>query len=132
MTFAIDCQPSYIRLRVPAGHHLSLHWQGNTAQPIVLQKYPRPGPVATGGGLKDAVLCSLGDPVVLCTLDNPRGLGEATAVEAMRELCLGTALETRHASIASPKRVNKHHALGKIIITWMKKRLPHQHSVFLW
>lgn len=74
-----------------------------------------------GGSLQDAELCSPGGPV-LCTLDNPGSSGEATAIGAMRELCLGTALETRSASIASPKGVNKHHALGKIIISWMKKR----------
>lgn len=73
------------------------------------------------GSLQDVVLCSLGDSAVLHSLDDPRGLGQVTAIRAMRELFLGTALETRGYSIASLERVNKHHALGKIIISWMKK-----------
>lgn len=74
------------------------------------------------GSLQDAALCSLGDPAVLHSLDNPRGLGQVTAIRAMRELFLGTALETRGYSIASLERVNKHYALGKIIISWIKKK----------
>lgn len=86
--------------------------------------------------MQDAMLCSLGDLVVLCNLDNLWGLGEATTIRMMRELFLGTALETGSASIASSERVNKHHALGKIITSWMKKgkkkkSLPYQHSVFV-
>lgn len=130
MTFGIDCQPSYICLRVSVGHHLSPRWQWNTAQPIVLQKQPQPGPVVMGGSVQDVVLCSLGDLVVLCTLDSLWGSGEATAIKAMRELFLGTVLETRSASVASPERLNKHHALGKIIITWMKKKEKKYSSMY--
>lgn len=70
---------------------------------------------------------------MLPSLDNPRDLGQVTAIRAMREIFLGTPLETRGYSFASLERVNKHHALGKIIISWMKKKknhLPQQHSCF--
>lgn len=80
--------------------------------------------------MQDVVLCSLGDLVVLCTLDNLWGSGEATAIKAMRELFPGTVLETRSASIASPERLNKHLALGKIIVTRMKKKEKKYSSMY--
>lgn len=73
--------------------------------------------------------CSLGDPDVLCTLDNSLGLGEDTAIRMTGKL--GTSLETRTFSIANPERVNKCQALRKSITAWKKKVLPQQHSVFL-
>lgn len=41
----------------------------------------------------------------------------------MSEEYLRTALETRCYSIDSLERVNKHYALGKIIISWIKKKI---------
>lgn len=73
--------------------------------------------------------CSLGDPDVLCTLDNSLGLGEDTAIRMTGKL--GTSLETRTFSIANPERVNKCQALRKSITAWKKKVLPQQRSVFL-
>lgn len=71
---------------------------------------------------------------MLHSLDNPRGLGQVTALRAMRELFLGTPLETRGYSVASLERVNKHHALGKIVISWMKKekKLPTSTTLYFY
>lgn len=90
MTFAIDCQPSYIRLRGSAGHHLSPGWQWNMAQPIVLQKHPQPREVCRTCPCVpwETLQCFI--PWIIC----PRGLGQVTAIKATRELILGMALET--------------------------------------